>query len=299
MGRRKREIPSSLELFLDTICNTFGGIVFLAILLSVIVQNRTRHADVPQNESSVSPEEAQALAIRSETLSNRLNQLAQLMEDLQALQPTNEDRRVDEVAAKLEETQKLLLKEIQQQKKLARELADQSDENSKLAQAQADLEKQAESARKLLADEKSRLKNHLDEQTKVLSLPRVESVSKQTVILMMRFGKVYRLFSRGTQVDSTQLVVTEDKPTKHTVAPRREAGWRLADVSHRLLFSQYMTEYPVSSYAVRAYIWPDSFEQFAELKRLLLEQNYQYELNPYSEGDSITFVRGSNMPMVQ
>ncbi len=47
MGRRKRETPSSLELFLDTICNTFGGIVFLAILLSIIVQNRTRHSVTP------------------------------------------------------------------------------------------------------------------------------------------------------------------------------------------------------------------------------------------------------------
>ncbi len=42
MKRRRTGQASSLDLFLDTICNAFGGIMFLAILLSVLVQNRTK-----------------------------------------------------------------------------------------------------------------------------------------------------------------------------------------------------------------------------------------------------------------
>lgn len=34
MGRRRRGSASSLDLLLDTICNTFGGVVFMAILVS-------------------------------------------------------------------------------------------------------------------------------------------------------------------------------------------------------------------------------------------------------------------------
>ena len=41
MSRRRRqrtETNSSLDLLLDTICNTFGGIIFLAILVAVLLQ---------------------------------------------------------------------------------------------------------------------------------------------------------------------------------------------------------------------------------------------------------------------
>ena len=38
MSRRKRTADSSLELLLDTICNTFGGVLFRAILICVLLR---------------------------------------------------------------------------------------------------------------------------------------------------------------------------------------------------------------------------------------------------------------------
>ena len=35
--RRRREDASSLELLLDTMCNTFGGVMFIAISLVVVI----------------------------------------------------------------------------------------------------------------------------------------------------------------------------------------------------------------------------------------------------------------------
>ena len=37
---KRRENDSSLELLLDTMCNTFGGVMFIAITLAVIVAGR-------------------------------------------------------------------------------------------------------------------------------------------------------------------------------------------------------------------------------------------------------------------
>src|SRR4051812_32574075 len=42
--KRRRPADSSLELLLDTICNTFGGVLFLAILVCILLQN-TGHSN--------------------------------------------------------------------------------------------------------------------------------------------------------------------------------------------------------------------------------------------------------------
>ncbi len=115
----------------------------------------------------------------------------------------------------------------------------------------------------------------------------------------MRFGKVYRLFSTGSRVDKEHLVVSEDSAAKIVVEPRRDSGWRMGDIGDRLLVMQYLDAYPKSSYAVRIFTWPDSFEQFGDLKRLLVERDYQYDLDTHGDGNSITLVSGSYTPRVQ
>jgi hypothetical protein len=42
MSRAKKELPESLELLLDTMCNTFGGIMFIALALIIIYQLVTK-----------------------------------------------------------------------------------------------------------------------------------------------------------------------------------------------------------------------------------------------------------------
>lgn len=51
MSRRKSE-DSSLELLLDTMCNTFGGVMFIAILLSVMVSIRGHQQNEPVPDQS-------------------------------------------------------------------------------------------------------------------------------------------------------------------------------------------------------------------------------------------------------
>ena len=47
MSRRAEDDGGSLELLLDTICNTFGGIVFISILV-VMLLNFTQEETLPR-----------------------------------------------------------------------------------------------------------------------------------------------------------------------------------------------------------------------------------------------------------
>jgi hypothetical protein len=47
MQRHRRPQDSSLELLLDTICNTFGGVLFLAMLTSLMLAQTQRDGVAP------------------------------------------------------------------------------------------------------------------------------------------------------------------------------------------------------------------------------------------------------------
>ncbi len=299
MSRRSHDPPSSLELFLDTICNTFGGIMFLAILLSVLVQNRVKNPIETSSEMHVSPEQAHSLAMRAEQLRDKCAQLGDLIRELGELQPRPEDSDLDELSSELQKNRKLLADELRKQGTLANQLNEQLARNSAIAEAQSEIERNAREATKSLIDEQRRLQEQINKRIEVLQLPRVETANKRVVILLMKYKRVYRLFAYGNNPDSDQLKVLRDTTKELKVEPKRDAGWNLSDAAQKEELRSFLAEYPSTSFAIRAFVWPDSFDSFAELKAIFLRDQFQYELDPYSSGDSITFVQGSHMPMVQ
>ena len=67
MSRRRAVKQDSLELLLDTICNTFGGVLFIAIMVVMLLQNAGQGPEtvVP----APSPEELEARTEQLATLS--------------------------------------------------------------------------------------------------------------------------------------------------------------------------------------------------------------------------------------
>ncbi|HUP77658.1 MAG TPA: hypothetical protein VM260_03785, partial [Pirellula sp.] len=62
--RRSKLQSSSLDLFLDTICNAFGGIMFLSILISVLLQFRGNNSAVEVDQPTISEAESQQIEDR-------------------------------------------------------------------------------------------------------------------------------------------------------------------------------------------------------------------------------------------
>ena len=85
MRRRNDGDISSFDLLLDTMCNTFGGIVFIALLLSILMGSTTRNAAKPAQEEGPSLSEVEALAEESRLL----GECAQLEKTINALTPVS------------------------------------------------------------------------------------------------------------------------------------------------------------------------------------------------------------------
>jgi len=101
MSRRRGGEASSLELLLDTMCNTFGGVMFIAISLFVVISAMEPDRPVaPEPETqTVSPEELRAEILQ---LENELRSVMQRLEserrEMTLRQDQELDRRAREIA---------------------------------------------------------------------------------------------------------------------------------------------------------------------------------------------------------
>jgi len=155
MGKKKREGDSSLELLLDTMCNTFGGVMFIAIALVVIMamlgkvekqldseaeraelqkkieelkqelkrtQERTSELELLHNRLKNDP--------RREWIAQLLQQETQLSQERILLQATQSERNLAEQSALAQE--KKLLEATRRQAILKQEQAARIAEQEKL-----------------------------------------------------------------------------------------------------------------------------------------------------------------------
>ena len=104
--RRSEDDDSSLELLLDTMCNTFGGVMFIAISVFVIILGMTQ-SDTSRKET-VSPEELRR------NIAQMQNVIAEAVRQLQI--------DADELKIRLKEHDSTLLNEIAQLEVLIKEL---------------------------------------------------------------------------------------------------------------------------------------------------------------------------------
>ena len=162
---KSNSLPDSLELLLDTMCNTFGGIMFIAISLILVSSMVTR------NILSLVPEEIDAAAIKkfeaeSEEIRKRIEELrkreeAILQEQLKNLSP--ERQKIVQDIATLKKKNSDLKKKLEDQDFERRMLAQKNEsEEQRLKREQ---KKNADQETLIKAQQK-RLRNELEDQRK-------------------------------------------------------------------------------------------------------------------------------------
>ena len=125
MSRRKAiSEDSSLELLLDTMCNTFGGVMFIAISLLVIISAMTQ--DMPQKN-----EEPADMATLQQEIESLQKIYAQLLKELQLKSEEIKLLKSDKTAEKYQEI--LMLMQLAKETRLKIEAAKLTDKTLTIA----------------------------------------------------------------------------------------------------------------------------------------------------------------------
>ena len=87
--RRAEDDDSSLELLLDTMCNTFGGVMFIAISVFVLLASMTQDESFKTEKVSGDPETLRREITQLQTMIEQLQQDAQIKNELLKLQKSH------------------------------------------------------------------------------------------------------------------------------------------------------------------------------------------------------------------
>jgi hypothetical protein len=286
--RRRIAESSSLELLLDTICNTFGGIVFISLLV-VILLNLTGE-DI-QSEP-VSQEDQTHLARLTQELTETTRTLDALREAAARQQAMANEFGSKEVKA--------LIKEIKQ---LQVELLERSVESNRDASESANMQMQLNDAESMRQQFESLMRklHSLQEQYERETAARSEAVrpstefttTKEQIGFFLKSGRLYSYAKKGPR---GKLIPNDDDCTVEPDAssgglaiklkPGRGIPIKLS-APVPIAVSQTLSQFDKDAQFLDIWVWPDSFEHFALVQDELSRLGFTYNFRPITDDETV------------
>ena len=190
MSRARKELPESLELLLDTMCNTFGGVMFIALSLIIISQLVTKQLQ------NITPEELDRRKIAQ--ISERIKELER---EIKKLKAENVERTVSKFNVTPEKKQLIL--------KMADAFSEFADLNVKVA----DAEQKSLAGRKKVAE--------LDKNIETLERQKHRKITENTE-QQQRYDKISDVLKK--EIDELEKALASTAPRKIRFAKNEETN---------------------------------------------------------------------------
>lgn len=303
MRRQNSGDISSFDLLLDTMCNTFGGVVFIALLLSILVGSTSRNTAKPAQQEGPSLSEIEAFAEENRLLL----ECSQLNIAIQAIEPVNvpDTIRANTTVKSLSEIQDAnmnmteeLAQLTQQQQLLEREISELDESAINLTVSARDIQEQ-------ILRIKEELRQQRDRSTLKVRLPRVRSRpgmrSVFFVIAKGRFycindvsapftdqGREYDLQDVDVEFGEGQAVVEIRPESGQVIRPGSEHQGKLA-----MALNNCNKNIEVIDFSVRR----DSFAEYNYVKQIFVSRGYSYNWDPID--GAIQIIVASDSPRSQ
>lgn len=301
MARRRRNNPgSSLDLFLDTICNAFGGIIFLSILIALLLQAKST-TNVDPSHRKVGTSDLEILQTQIEMLSLERTQLLASVNFLEDRfeETTGKNKDLIPKLKTLDGLRQSIAVTEQSRSALASELVQTARSMDDLNSEMKTLEDDLSRLRMQVNIAETELQRKLDTAERPLTIPITKATGKGNVLLAMRFGKVYLISGTsrylGFNESHVDLIM---QAGSRSIRPKPSAGWSVEDGQFSVLLSEALEGRSKDDFFLTIAVWQDSYNQFAEVKRFAIEKGYEYDLLPLSNEESIGIGAGEN-PLVQ
>ena len=290
MRRRRRTTSAdSLELLLDTICNTFGGVLFIAILV-VILLRMTGESEEETPVQTVAPEHFQQQQNR---LASLTAELALLREARAGQQRLAEQFAEQEVRAQIVVRNDLQESFDQLQLTYSQQLAANVDATQKIEETRQENVQTFENL-ELAETKANQLRQQLTEEREArvqeMRTPVVRSSGfRQEIGLILRYGRMYvwhRYGRDGTRLglNTDEFVVVGTEGSALITRPKPTAGLPLEDnVLSRGKIRERLSQFSPQSCVMAVVVRPDSYGHFNVLRDVLLDEGLEYRLMPMDE----------------
>lgn len=313
MAKKSHRLPESLELLLDTMCNTFGGIMFIAIALTIVTQLSNQEQKL-RDAQLIRPEDKLNMLKQQRELQRELEKIRQIQQQsqLQQSQTSAEKMRSIEQLLTLRQKNRDVLSSIAEQK------AKQQQNQNALAEAENALRRdRAELSRLLAENEKQKIALQKRDDMALEQLRRlqkqIENIEKEMQALQQKFQQGPPLesisFSMEKETSAREYMILLAKGRlyreKHeqevrlasqigkfiTYKPQGQ-GWEVSEDEGNTAWQQVLDKIDREYYYIRLVVDDDSFDTLLNVKRYLRQKKY---LVSWSYNPEFTFKLVSNV----
>jgi len=300
LSYRKQPVQAdSLELLLDTICNMFGGIVFISLLVILMLQQSAGTTPEEDLVDLLAIEKLEQEVSLARSTNERVRQAREQQAALiakyvpVALQESlHELESLSEKNAKLEHRSQAL-----RENNLEKVKGIDQTQHALTASDELLMELQG-SVEKLETEVAATLSEHS------VAFPRASHVRGATAIqVSVRFGRLYfrhdlSQLRHGHWLPNLEdYVVTQNNENFYEVQVRPQAGLALADREQvKALLRDRLRNYPPARWTISISLWPESFQAFRQVRELLTELGYQFTV---VTPDSAVIDRGGETRLFQ
>lgn len=300
MSRSRRRISAndSLELLLDTICNTFGGIVFIALLVSLLISQSSTEVSIASVEESKQAE-MQRLSAEIEASMQTLDQLRKSDELLGRISKNIDDPQSRMLMIRKDNLQNAIGR---LQTQVSETLVEVSQEQAKVndrANNISQTKKMLDAAKTELVQLESELKESVKDNSRVFGFPIAHATRKSQFTIALKSNKFcfFEKMAGGILVvDPEQVNESGNFISGITITPKFENGIPF-NTTNMSAIDQKIKQIDSESYYATVFIWDDSIEAFQMLSDLLISNQIKYEIITMTKDSSI--VRGGRQGMVQ
>lgn len=312
MNLRRQRPSDSLDMLLDTMCNTFGGIILLAVLVTLLT-SRERHS------SSTTASDTQEMLQRRLAMAQ-----ANLEKSLQlqgSLQFKANDERWKRQLSLLATRQR-----IQDEIKAIHELAAQSTKELEvtastdpsermknlLAQLTAAQRRKLEAQNSLAASDENAARLHarltslqkqatdlVNDSQRQLRLPKEHETGKSVIYMIARYGRIYPC--RNLDLSRNETDIEWSSTMSNEIAePKQAQGKGIDSVVNAVKLKYYFTNLSANSVYVAFCVFEDSFPAFIRAKQLATESGLSYGWDPFQFSDGpVSFGTEGHRPKPQ
>lgn len=323
--KKRRSTNSSLELFLDTICNVFGGIVFIAILIAIQIQHTDGIVKTPE---AASPEKITEMRQKLDQVAADIDASRVLLETLLAAMPRPKDpteqERADKFYAlsaakgaamakeaellhqqlamakemldweeKIKTVEAMLRQKKSEQQKLKQDVEQQQTEQQAVTTSSKDLQSEIDELNRQIAQKEQNLQNRdaNQQRNEMVYLPKLRDVSaKRPEYFVLRYNRFYKVRNRG-DFDYTGTMLGIPKKERGIVVDDAETPKK--QIQALFQNNNHTTHY------LSVFVYGDSADQWHVVRDLILAAGFEYELTPTKDDTPWVFGGSGGSASVQ
>ncbi|MDB4766520.1 hypothetical protein OAG71_02400 [bacterium] len=279
--RRRTQQGDSFDLFLDTITNTFGGVLLIALLIVLMIRENTEGA--PKDYQSGPTADLQVIQSAIKALEAERDSLVTGLQDQKVFSEDFIDGQLKELSKELSAKISERIKLSAEAAMLSRLVEQASVSNTRLAakgeQVKSDLAKSAAEFKKL----SEQLAAEDAARTQTMTLPKEQRTSKSEVPVFFEGGQVFVVKKDRRQISDQINTQHFQKTTagradllidSEYYSVRSGAGLSLGSES----LKTELERYPANRYYFAIVVRTDSFGRFSKLRSICVKSGFEYRI---------------------